>query len=256
MGQEQSRQDTRTRRRFLNGAAGVGAGITAAGFVDIFGIGAAGPLAEAAGDPDESVATIVNVAATAETLAVTFYYTVLMGATFRIDEPAGAYLRLAMEAEMSHLDNLRPLGGASSRQRFYLPDRLLTDAGVFVDTAVTVETTLAGVYLAATHQFAALGRPLLAASAAQHAVSEAQHLTLVGQLAGLAPHSLMLPAPVFARVSDAAPALAPFLTEGDGFGRPANAPTARQYQAALGDTTATRMRSFGEDYRAETRLER
>jgi hypothetical protein len=245
MGQEQSRQDTHTRRRFLNSAASVGAGITAAGFVDIFGGGATGPLAEAAGDPGESVATIVNVAATVETLAVTFYYTVLVGATFRVDAPAVTYLTGAMETEMRHLDGLRPLGGASLKQCFYLPDRLLADAGVFVDTAVTIETTLGTAYLAATHQFAALGRPLLAATAAQHAASAAQHLTLIGHLAGLAPHSLTLPAQTSHRVSDAALALTPFLRGGSSFSAPVNAPTARQYQAALDHAMAAHVRSFG-----------
>jgi len=245
MEQEQNRQDTRTRRRFLHNAAGVGAGITAAGFVDIFSSEAAGHLTEAAGGPGDTIATIVNVAATAETLAVTFYYTVLMGATFRVDEPAVAYLIGAMDAEMGHLDTLRPLGGASSRRRFYLPDHLLADAGVFVDTTVTLETTLTGVYLAATHQFAALGRPLLAATAARHAASAAQHLTLIGHLAGLAPHSLTPPAQVAHGVSDTALALTPFIRGGDGFSGPVNVPTARQYQTALDHAMAARTRSFG-----------
>lgn len=240
MGQEQGRQDTRTRRRFLNGAAGVGAGITAVGFVDIFGGGAGGALAEAAGDPGAAAATIVNVVATAETLAVTFYYTVLTGATFRVDAPAVDDLRWTLEAEMRHLDGLRSLGGASLRQRFYLPDHLLTDAGVFVDTAVTLEATLAGAYLAATHQFAVLGQPLLAATAAQHAASEAQHLTLIGHLAGLPAHDLTLSTTAFHLMSDAVRALAPFLAGGTGFHGPLSVPSARQYQAARDASTAER----------------
>ncbi len=247
MGREQGARPLRTRRGFLNSAAVAGAGVTAASVMATTGIGTVADLAEAAGGPVaggpvEDVAAIVNLIATAETLAVTFYYTALTGATFHIDERAVASLAVVMDAEMGRLDTLRSLGGRSLNDRFYLPDRMLSDARVFVDAGLTIEATLAGAYLAATHQFAALGRPPLAATAARHAASAAQHLTLIGHLAGLAPHDVARPAPAFRRVADAAPALTPFLTKSAGYSELARIPSARQYRAALGDIMVERAR--------------
>jgi hypothetical protein len=66
------------------------------------GIGAAGitfyGLLWAAAANDD-VATIANLAATAETLAVTFYYAAITGAKFDVDSADVAYLKLAMDAE-------------------------------------------------------------------------------------------------------------------------------------------------------------
>jgi len=207
-------------------------GIAAASFVPTVGIGAAGDLAEAAGSSTEDVATIVNLITTAEMLAVTFYYATLTGATFHIHERAVESLTVAMDAEMRHLDTLRSLNGRSMRDHFYLPDRMLSDARVFVNTGVTIETTLAGAYVAATRQFAVRGRPLLAATAALHAASAAQRLTLIGHLAGLPAQDLTMSTPAFHHVSDAARALAPFFVGGTGFSGPIGFPSARQYGAA------------------------
>jgi len=242
MEREQGARPLRTRRGFLNGAAAVGAGITAASVMTTAGAATVGGLAEAAGAPAEDVTASVNLIATAETLAVTFYYTALAGATFHIDERAVASLTVAMEDAMRHLDTLRSLDGRSLTSHFYLPDRMLSDARVFVDTGLTIEAALAGVYLAATRQFATLSQPRLAATAARHAASAAQRLTLIGHLAGLAPHNLMRPAPAWRWVSDAQPALAPFLSGHAGHSEPAHFPSARQYQAALGDTLAGHAR--------------
>ena len=240
MEREQGARPSRTRRGFLNSAAVAGMGITAASVMTTAGIGAVGDVAEAAGGPAEDVAAIVNLIATAETLAVTFYYTALTGATFHIDERAVASLRVAMEAAMRHLDALRSLEGRSLNSHFYLPDRMLSDARVFVNAGLTLEAALTGASLAATERFATLGRPLLAASAARHAASAAQRLTLIGHLAGLAPHDVTRPAPAFHRVADAAPMLAPFLTGGAGYSGLARVPSTRQYRAALGDATVER----------------
>jgi hypothetical protein len=190
------------------------------------------------------VGSIINLAATAETLAVTFYYTSITGATFHIDAPAVEYLKLAMDAEMHHLQILESLGGTALEQQFYMPDRLLSDASVFVNTGLMLEAALTGAYLAATHQLALLGQPLLAATVAQHAASEAQHSTLLRHLAGLPPNDLTLPAVTSYQMSDALPALTPFLSGRIGFSGPVPFPSARKYQAALGDTRAERVPAF------------
>ena len=64
---KQNTQGIVSRRGFLKGTAGIGGGIAAASFASAFGMG----TAQAAAANDD-VATIANLAATAETLAVTF----------------------------------------------------------------------------------------------------------------------------------------------------------------------------------------
>jgi len=166
-------------------------------------------------------------AATSERLVTAFYQAALGGAAFHIDGKARTQLRMAMDAERGHLRAVRPLGGTALQQRFYLPDRLLQDASVFVDTGLKLEPTLAGAYLAATRQFAELGQPVLAATAAALGASEAQYLILLGHLAGLSPDDLTLSTPSFRRASDALPVLAPFLTGGAGFFGPVGSTAGR-----------------------------
>jgi hypothetical protein len=94
---------------------------------------------------------------------------------------------------------------------------------------------------------------MLAATAAQHSASEAQHLTLIAHVAGLRPSALTLPAPNFYQVSDALPALAPFLKGGAGFSGPLPCPSLNQCRAALGEAMAERGRSFVQVYGADMR---
>src|SRR5215208_1033821 len=120
-----------SRRGFLTGTAGIGGGIAAASFASAFGMG----TAQAAAANDD-VATIVNLAATAETLAVTFYYAAITGAQFDVDAADLVYLKLAMDAEQYHLDILGTLGGKSLTQQFYVPSNVLSDANVFIQTGL------------------------------------------------------------------------------------------------------------------------
>ena len=110
-----------SRRGFVKGAAGIGGGIAAASFAASFGMGTA--QAQAAND---DIATIANLAATAETLAVTFYYAGITGAQFDLDAADVEYLKLAMDAEQYHLDILGSLGGKSLTQEFYVPASVLS----------------------------------------------------------------------------------------------------------------------------------
>lgn len=231
----------RTRRSFLIGTLGVGGGIGAASFAGAFG--AAGASAAAT---EDDVATIVNLAATAETLAATFYYTVLAGAAFHMADDAVEYLKLALDAELHHLSILEALGGRALTQQFFLPRRILADASVFVRTGLRAEAVFAGAYLAATHRFAVLGQPQLAATAAQHGASEAQHITLIRHLAGMVPNDVTLPAPLFAHEAEAAPALAPFLQGGGDFTELVRMPAQAQSQALLAGSAAERVSSFAQ----------
>jgi Ferritin-like domain len=233
MRHEQGAQPRPTRRRFLHSAAGVGAGISAAGLVGLLDVASADARAE-------DVPALIDLATSAETLAVTFYDTVLTGASFHIDEPARQHLRQVLDAERAHLRALRSLGGHALHAQVYLPERLQSDAGVFVSTGVTIETALVALYLAATQRCAARAQARLALMAAQYGADDAQHLALLGHLAGLSPHGLAGPTPTVARLSKAVAALAPFFHGGAGFTGPVSARVAQVERTAPADTVAAR----------------
>lgn len=226
MDQENNGKGLLSRRNLLKGTAGVGGGIALASFAGAMGVSAA----EGGDDPQ----TILNLAATAETLAVTFYYSALTAAKFSVDADAVVYLKYALDAEQYHLDFLKSNGGVALTQKFYVPATLLSDPAVFINVGAVAETAFVGAYLAATRRFADLGIPKLAATTAQHACSEAQHLALIRDIGGLVPNNLALPAPIFLDVSNAVPTLAPFLQGGSGFIGPVNYPSAAQISAVLG----------------------
>lgn len=236
----QNKHGLLSRRRFIQGSAGVGGGVALAGFASAFGISSA----FASHDTKDDVQTIANLAATAETLAVTFYYAAITGAQFDIDPDDVEYLKLAMDAEQYHLDILGTLGGKSLTQQFYVPANVLTDADTFIKTGLAAETAFVAAYLAATRRFAELGQGKLAATTAQHAASEAVHLSLIRDIAGLAPNDLALNAAIYYNVSDAVPTLAPFLKGGTGFIGPVSYPTKAQFDAALAGTKATRAPAY------------
>jgi len=242
-GMNQNTRSLVTRRGFLKGTAGIGGGIAAASFASSFGMG----TAQAAAANDD-VATIANLAATAETLAVTFYYAAITGAQFDIDAADVEYLKLAMDAEQYHLDILGTLGGKSLTQQFYVPANVLSDPEVFVKTGLAAETAFVAAYLAATRVLAESGAGKLAATTAQHAASEAVHLALIRDIGGLAPNDLALNAAIYYNVSDAVPTLAPFLKGGTGFIGPVSYPTKAQFDAALGGTKAIKAPPYATLY--------
>lgn len=225
MGRERSIQALHTRQGFLHGAAGLGVGLTAASFTSIFGVGAFGAIVEASRSPTDDVATILNLATTAEMLAVTFYDAVRTKATFHMEESAAQSLVVVMNAEKYHLQMLRSLGGRLLQSQFYLPAGLLSNARVFASAGLATETAFANAYLAAAQRLAVLGKPTLAATAARLGASEAQHLTLLSYLAGLTPNDLTLPAQGLRDIEDAMPSLALYLHGGAGFVGPVRGPS-------------------------------
>jgi hypothetical protein len=227
------------RRTFLKGAAGVGGGVATAGFAGLFGISSAS--AQSGGDDPQ---TILNLAATAETLAVTFYYSALTAATFDIEPDDVAYLKNALDSELYHLEFLMSAGGKSLTQQFYVPATLLSDVGVFVQVGTQAETAFVGAYLAATRRLAELGQPRLAATTAQHAASEAVHLAVLRDIGGLVPNDVALPLPIYFNVSDAMPTLAPFLSGGEGFIGPVGYPSKEQLDMALEGNSSVRAPTF------------
>jgi hypothetical protein len=214
--------DQISRRGLLKGVAGVTGGLAAASFASIFNL----KDAHAAHDRMDDVATIANLAATAETLAATSYYYTILNNPLGFSDFQLAYLKLAMSSELYHLEVLQSLGGRSLADRFYTPARFLADKATNVNTFIAAETAFTGAYLAATRRFAELGNPRLAATTAQHAATEAEHLALTRLVGGLVPNPNALPAPIYYNVSDAVPTLGPFLQGGEGFAGPVPFPGA------------------------------
>ena len=205
-----------SRRNLLKSAAGITGGMAAAGFAGMFGL----QTAQASHNAMDDVATIANLAATAETLAMTSYYYTILNNPLGFSDFQLSYLKLAMSSELYHLDVLTSLGGKSLADKFYTPTAFLKDKKVNVATFIAAETAFTGAYLAATRRFAELGEPRLAATTAQHAATEAEHLALTRLVGGLIPNPNALPAPIYYNVSDAVPTLTPFLQGGTGFAGP------------------------------------
>ncbi|WP_298404446.1 ferritin-like domain-containing protein [uncultured Chloroflexus sp.] len=229
---EHTQQSVFSRRSLIKGVAGLGGGLVVASFANLFGVR---PASASGHDRKDEPQLILNLAATAETLATTFYYAALTAAKFRLDDEDVLYLKLALDAEKYHLDFLVSNGGRALTNQFYVPANLLSDPALFVQVGADAETAFVGAYLAATRRFAELGLDRIAGTTAQHACSEAQHLALIREIGGFAPNNLALPLPIYYNVSDAVPTLAPFLQGGQGFIGPVSAPSAAQITAVLGN---------------------
>jgi hypothetical protein len=230
-----------SRRSMLRGAAIGGGALGLLSFSQIFGL----KSVSAAHDTMDDVQTIANLAATAETLAATSYYgTIAYAGDLGYSDADVAYFMLAMDAELYHLEVLQSLGGASLAQEFYVPAAFLSDKGTNVQTFIAAETAFTGAYLAATRRFAELGQPRLAATTAQHAATEAEHLALTRMTGGLIPNPNALPAAIYYNVSDAVPTLLPFLQGGEGFVGPVAFPGVDAIKAMLAGVEAQRLPTF------------
>jgi hypothetical protein len=229
-----------TRRGFIKGVAAVGGGAAMLGFAQAFGVS----TASAAHNANDEPQTILNLAATAETLAATSYYYTLLNNPLDFDDRAILYLKYALSSEMYHLEFLSSAGGRSLADRFYVPAKFLSDRGTNIATFMAAETAFTGAYLAATRRFAELGNPRLAATTAQHAATEAEHLALTRDIGGLVPNPNGLPAPIYYNVSDAVPTLAPFLQGANGFVGPVPFPGADAINALLGNIQTTKVPVF------------
>src|SRR5579859_4531379 len=192
---------SQARRAFLKQSAWL-AGATALGWSGVFGLS----RVSAAGGDD--IPTILNLAATAETFACTHYYQTL-NSKIRFTEPQLAYIKAALEEEFIHLQYLNANGGKTLTDKFYFPVGALNSRVSFGTVSAVAETIFVGAYLAATRRFAELGQPLLAATAAQVAVIEGQHLALVRETALLLPNNIPLGEPLYNNVSEAVPSLQP-----------------------------------------------
>ncbi|MCE7949237.1 MAG: twin-arginine translocation signal domain-containing protein [Chloroflexi bacterium CFX4] len=197
---------TISRRNFLKGSAIV-AGAAAVGFHGVFGVRRVfGQM------KDDDLQTVLNLAATAETLATTHYYTALTKGGIMFGDFEKAYMVAALEAEQIHLDYLNANGAQALTGEFYFPQGVFDNKATLAAVTEVAENAFIGAYLAATRIFAAADQPLLAMVAAQVAGVEAQHLSFMRGIGGQTPpNNVALLEPIFYNVSDAVPTLTPFL---------------------------------------------
>jgi len=218
------------------------ASATMLGFGGMFGLDRS-----RAADGDD-VKTMLDTAATAETFACTHYYLALTS-KIRFTNPQIAYIKAALEQELIHLEYLKANGGNTLTDKFYFPKGALNSATSFGLVSAIAETVFVGAYLAATRRFAELGQPLLAATTAQVAIVEGQHLALVRQTAGELPNNIALGEPKFYNVSDAVPVVKPLLDGKEGgLGKmettPVAFPGAEAIRKAIGKSALTPVKPF------------
>ena len=122
---------------------------------------------------------IINAAATAEALAVTFLGEALaLGALALDDEQAGAFAAARAE-EQAHYEYLAGAGAQAATRAFTLPDaRVVTDLPAFLAAVIDLEEALVAAYLAAAQELTHLGEPDLARVAMQIGAVEAEHRAL------------------------------------------------------------------------------
>ncbi len=162
---------------------------------------------------DEDLLRIFNIAATAEALGITFYYSGIQGGFFQaLPATRQWYLQAALDEERHHLDYLKQNGATPAATTFYFPQNAFTDLPTFLDILDTLENLFIGAYLAATQRLAQLGQPLLAQTVGQILGVEAEHRVL-GRIIGEKdpPNDLCLEVARYGCVADAEAAIAPFL---------------------------------------------
>lgn len=164
----------------------------------------------------ESVQTIINIADTAERLAVTLLTAAVNNASqLGLSGLLLAFVQAALAEEQYHADYLEAAGAKALTNTFTVPDpKILTDQKTFFHTAEAAETLFIGAYMAAVREFTDLGQPGLAKVAYQIGTVEAEHrahvragMVLTGDSSGLPPNNKAFETDVVKTVGDAATAL-------------------------------------------------
>jgi hypothetical protein len=213
-------------------------------------LGAAGagllqPMAAMAATADEPGADtlkgILDIAATAESLATTFYFNALgSGSLPNVNSDANRnYFQAATVQEFEHLKILERLGGAPLTQSFYFPTNMFTDETVFFPTASLLEDFFISAYIAAAREFSgAVSKGIKTADpnaiglAVQIGGIECEHRALLRVAGNLnPPNNRIIESALIKRVSDAVPALTPFLQGGTGYTGPFTMPNKGEVNA-------------------------
>jgi hypothetical protein len=204
-----------SRRTLFKGAGAAGLGLSLGS-----GLLGKGPLLRQAGlmraaaADDESLSDIINIAITAEALAVTLLGGVVASAQ------AGMYdmpfpelvvdvFNAARAEEQFHYDYLEAAGAVPLTTTFNIPDpALLTSSATLLSTVVTLETAFVAAYTAAARRFSELGHTELVKISVQTVAVEAEHRVLASYVLGTRPANnfAFYPA-LFSTVGEAAQAL-------------------------------------------------
>ena len=160
----------------------------------------------------DSVKTILSVAATAERLAVTFYTNGLKNADkLGIGVRSAAYdvFEAALIEEQIHELFFVANGGTPLASTFSFPhgQKTFEDLSTFIETQQQLEGVFDSAFLAAIHEFASMGQPVLARIAGQIATVEAEHRALGRYIGGLIPADNWAFSPVLIPSVGAAPAI-------------------------------------------------
>jgi Ferritin-like domain len=231
-----------SRRSFFAKTASL-AGATALGAA---GIGFLQPIAASAATATEettadTVKLILDIAATAESLATTFYFNALgSGSLPDVNSDANRnYFQAAAVQEFEHLMILDRLGGAPLATEFYYPTNMFSDESVFFPTAGVLEDYFISAYIAAAREFCGAvskGIPMANPDAIGLAVQiggiECEHRALLNVAANVnPPNNRIIESALVGRVSDAVAPLTPFLQGGSGFSGPYKMPTKGEVNA-------------------------
>lgn len=188
----------------LTGAAGAGMALAQ--------MGALGALAQS----NETVADIINIAATAEALAVSLFGAAIAGAS-KYDGGKGlspmlvTYAKAIQAEEQDHYKFLTGAGAKALTLTFTIPQNLAditTSSTALMKFVVSAEEIFIGAYTAAGQEFTDLNQPTLVTYALEIASVEAQHRVLANYAAGaMPPNNLGFEKAPYASVGDAATVL-------------------------------------------------
>jgi rubrerythrin len=226
---KEARKAGQSRRDFFANTAKL-AGATALGAA---GIDLMQPIAARAATrstlpSSDTVADILNIACTAESLAITFYYHALLNAKTLPDVNNTAnrnYFQAALVQEAEHLYYLESLGGKSLASAFHFPIDMFAKESVFFPTALLLEEYFISAYIAAALDFSGAyssnitaASPSLIGTAVQIAGVECEHRALLGVAANInPPNGVIAETALLTSVSGAVAPLTKFLNGGSGF---------------------------------------
>lgn len=189
--------------------AGAGAGLALAAVPVVAGAQTGAP---------ETVQDIINIADTAEHLAVTLL-TAAVGNASQLGLTANGGLLLdvvqaALAEEQYHADYLESAGAKTLTDTFTVPDpKILTDFSTFFTTVEALEAAFVAAYIRASTEFSQMNNPQLAQVAMEIGGVEAEHRALARAALALAgmdndpPNNVAFESDLFNTVADAAKAL-------------------------------------------------
>lgn len=127
----------------------------------------------------ESVQDIINIASTAEALAVTALGGALASAgqgNLKLNQEQVQVITAARAEEQDHYDYLVAAGAKPLTTSFTLPDEaIVNDTATFLTTVIGLEEAFIAAYMAAAQEFAVLNQPDLVEVALQIGGVEAEH---------------------------------------------------------------------------------